>query len=160
MPWRAQLVVLSACNTRRWYDGATPDGFCTALRCGGVRTVIATIWETPDRTAPRFMERFYRAVARGLTIPAALREVKLEMIGDQVTPLDWGQFVVYGAGGSLPWPSSLESPGNWTAASVWVVLVYSLAWASCLVISRRGLRGKMLRNQFSRHLERKRDQRE
>jgi CHAT domain-containing protein len=59
---RAELVVLSACESAAAEDGTTFEGLglAGAFLDAGARTVIATVWPIEDRAARDFVTVFYR----------------------------------------------------------------------------------------------------
>jgi CHAT domain-containing protein len=80
-PCDAGLFVLSACGTAR--QDVDVEGFSVTLLRAGVTSVLATLWESLDFSAPEFFESFYghcadlgspRAVAQG--IQAAQRKCR------------------------------------------------------------------------------------
>jgi CHAT domain-containing protein/tetratricopeptide (TPR) repeat protein len=62
MRLKADLVVLSACNTAigREIAGEAPLGLAYAFLRSGARSVLATLWQVPDTSSARLMEEFYR----------------------------------------------------------------------------------------------------
>jgi CHAT domain-containing protein len=58
----ADLVVLSACDTAlgREIAGEGPIGLAHAFLRSGARSVLATLWQVPDRSTAVLMEEFYR----------------------------------------------------------------------------------------------------
>jgi CHAT domain-containing protein len=84
-PLRAELVVLSGCETalgaEDWGQGLT--GLVAAFEQAGARSVLATLWSI-DETTAEVMGGFYRAMAKGSSTPAALRQAKLQLLQQRV----------------------------------------------------------------------------
>lgn len=99
------LVVLSGCQSGRGpaLPGAGLLGLSRAWLAAGARTVIASLWPTPDDSGQLFV-RFYSHLQRmrheGARAPAlALRQAQLEMLacGDwRARPEYWAAYVVIG----------------------------------------------------------------
>jgi hypothetical protein len=89
-------------------------GLTAAFLSAGVNSVVATLWRVDDAVTATLMERFYRGLADGIPVAAALRRAQLETRADPHTghPFYWAGFVVVGAGGV---PIQLESRVVWGA---------------------------------------------
>ena len=109
MNLKAEMVVLSACNTARGKVSAGEGmiGMTWALFVAGVPTVVASQWEVPSETTTNLMVAFHRNViearnGKKLSKAEAWRKAALEMIKDpryRMKPFYWGGFVVIGDGG-------------------------------------------------------------
>jgi CHAT domain-containing protein/tetratricopeptide (TPR) repeat protein len=91
----ADLVVLSACDTAlgRELGGEGLLGLRYALHAAGARSVIASLWQVPDRTATQLMSDFYSHYLHGGESPpealaAAMRELERQF----PDPALWGAF--------------------------------------------------------------------
>lgn len=74
------LFVLSACGTAR--QDLDVEGFSLTLLRGGVRSVVSSLWETLDVSAPSFFRKFYetcQAFESPRTIAVALREAQISL---------------------------------------------------------------------------------
>lgn len=106
---RAELVVLSACNT------GTPElgtvGSLSALAAAffqaGARGLLVTHWQVPSRATKAIMTDLFArlrsgTVVDGMTVDEALREAQLGLIADPQTasPVFWGAFELLGDGES------------------------------------------------------------
>ena len=103
MDLKAQMVVLSACDTARGHVGAGEGmiGMTWALFVAGVPTTVASQWKVPSETTTRLMVAFHKK-AQQMTKAEAWREAALEMIRDpryRMKPFYWAGFVVVGDGG-------------------------------------------------------------
>ena len=77
----ASLVVLSACRSAG--GKVTGDGVVGLVRAflyAGAPSVIASVWDLPDETAPWLFERFYRAGGGRQDSGAALRVAQLALL--------------------------------------------------------------------------------
>jgi CHAT domain-containing protein len=106
----ADLVVLSACRSA--LGPTTGDGvigFTRAFLSAGAASVVATMWDVPDRTTYEVMRRFHlrRAAGAGksrslrvsqLAVLTALREGRIRIDGTTLpeTPRLWAGFVLVG----------------------------------------------------------------
>jgi CHAT domain-containing protein/tetratricopeptide (TPR) repeat protein len=102
LPVRANLVVLSACETAVGrLEGQ--EGIATLSRAfllAGARTVVSTLWTIDDTFSRFLMAQFYTGIADGLTASVALRNAKLELLktfGPQGVPYRWAAYTVEGA---------------------------------------------------------------
>jgi CHAT domain-containing protein len=109
MDLKAELVVLSACETARGRvgDGEGMIGMTWALLVAGVPTTVASQWQVPSQSTTRLMVGFHKnltslASGRKISKAEAWREAALGMIADpryRMKPYYWAGFVVIGDGG-------------------------------------------------------------
>jgi CHAT domain-containing protein len=94
----ADLVVLSACRTAGGVvvDGEGMQGLTAPLLEAGARSIVATHWPIGDKATVAAMDTFYGAMARGLPVGAALREMKLALISQGAAINEWASFAVIG----------------------------------------------------------------
>lgn len=100
MDLKAEMVVLSACDTARGSVGTGEGmiGMTWALFVAGVPTTVASQWNVPSETTTRLMVTFHR-FAKEKTKAEAWRQAALEMITDpryRMKPFYWAGFVVVG----------------------------------------------------------------
>jgi CHAT domain-containing protein/tetratricopeptide (TPR) repeat protein len=106
--WGTDLVVLSACETGlgEVAVGEGVIGLRRAFQLAGARTVLASLWEVPDRDTQLLMTRFFALWLKGQGKAQALRTAQIERIarlrasGDgrrkHAPPLFWAGFVCHG----------------------------------------------------------------
>lgn len=97
----ADLVVLSACSTGlgRELRGEGMIGLTRGFQFAGSRTVIASLWQVPDRATAKLMEFMYVGLLQeGKQAAAALREAQLHIATTRRwrDPHYWASLVAYG----------------------------------------------------------------
>ncbi len=94
----ADLVVLSACRSGRGpvVGGEGIQGLAAPALEAGARAVLASNWLVGDAAAEAFMHRYYRALARGLSLGDALQATKTELIRTGAAPGVWASFTLVG----------------------------------------------------------------
>lgn len=119
---RADLVVLSACNTGigKEVKGEGLMSLNNAFLGTGARTVVSSLWKVEDSAAVELMKNFYGSLASGNTPPSkALRDAQIKMWqnGRYRSPFYWAAFTVQG---DLNQPIPLRS--SWNLNLVWIML--------------------------------------
>ena len=96
-----ELTTLSACDSGvgklQGQEGIS--NLVEAFLVAGSNSVVASLWSADDTFASALMEQFYRHLAQGEDISAALRNAKLDLLakyGDQVSPFYWAAFIAVG----------------------------------------------------------------
>ncbi|MCP3978637.1 MAG: CHAT domain-containing protein [bacterium] len=103
----SDLVVLSACRSGlgEQLRGEGLVGLTRAFLYAGARSLVVSLWNVNDRSTAELMEAFYRELATGRSIPAALRHAKLGFIRSEVPalrrPYRWAPFVLIGDPGPV-----------------------------------------------------------
>ena len=92
-----ELVVLSACETGlgdiQGNEGVY--GLQRALKIAGVKYLVMSLWQVPDKQTAEFMKRFYQNwLEKGMTIPDAFRLTQHEMRERFVDPYGWAGLVL------------------------------------------------------------------
>ena len=96
-----RLVVLASCRSAGGTISETegPVSFARPFLAGGVRDVVATLWNIEDRASAEMLESFHRALRAGSLPAEALRVAQLEQLREnRLAVWKWGAFVVLGAG--------------------------------------------------------------
>jgi CHAT domain-containing protein len=94
---RANLVVLSACDTGRGAinsDGVI--GLSRSLIASGVPSVVVSLWAVDDNSTRVFMSDFYRQRQINPNKAQALRQAMLNTMKQHPNPRDWAAFTIVG----------------------------------------------------------------
>ncbi|KAM3090581.1 CHAT domain-containing tetratricopeptide repeat protein [Phormidesmis sp. 146-35] len=97
MRLKANLVVLSACNTaqgRTTGDGII--GLSRAFISAGVPSVIVSLWSVPDAPTAELMQSFYQNLQKNPDKAQALRQAMLTTMKTHPQPRDWAAFTLIG----------------------------------------------------------------
>jgi CHAT domain-containing protein len=97
----ADLVVLSACETAlgREVRGEGLIGLTQGFMAAGARSLVASLWQVPDRATAELMAKFYGFMLNDGMRPAeALRAAQLWSASQPRSrdPYFWGGFVLVG----------------------------------------------------------------
>ena len=96
---RAELVVLSACDTARGdiVRGEGVVGLTRALEYAGARSIVATQWSVAsgDSTA-HLMEEFHRDLRKGEAKDEALKDAMATVRKEHPQPFYWAPFILLG----------------------------------------------------------------
>jgi hypothetical protein len=90
-----RLVVLNACWTARAGAIGPYAGVATALLNAGIPAVLAMQFPITDAAALAFSRAFYRRLARGDTIDAAVTEGRMAIRRQDSASLEWGTPVLF-----------------------------------------------------------------
>ena len=125
----AEMVVLSACNTGKgeWRAGEGVFHLGRAFRLAGVRSMVMSLWQVPDRATSEMMPEFYRQLKEGEDKAMALRAAKLTYL-DQAepafsSPYYWAGFVMVGDEKPLPVP---EGTSIWVWMGIGLLLLMAI----------------------------------
>lgn len=89
------LVCLSACETGLGdlRNNLGVDGLSRALKLGGARYLLTSLWKVPDAPTAIFMETFYKELFRLRSPHLALQQTRRHM-SKSYNAVDWGAFVL------------------------------------------------------------------
>ncbi|MAS92900.1 MAG: hypothetical protein CMO55_06845 [Verrucomicrobiales bacterium] len=97
MKLRAELAVLSACDTGRGrLSGDGVIGLSRGFMTAGVPSVIVSLWPVSDAATAELMGHYYEALLKGEPKAAALRSATLATKKKYPDPSLWAPFVLYG----------------------------------------------------------------
>ena len=101
--FNAKVVVLSACATSagQLQGQVGVANVARAFLQAGAESVVSTLWPVEDSYSLALMKLFYRHFARGEDVATALTLAKRDMFvsyGDQMPPVLWAGFIVFGNG--------------------------------------------------------------
>jgi hypothetical protein len=97
-PMRAELVVLSACETglADSLGGNELAGFGQAVLYAGARAVVMSLWRVDDAATSVLLGAFYSQLTAGADAATALARGAAEVRGRWPHPAFWGAFVFVG----------------------------------------------------------------
>ncbi len=94
---KADLVVLSACNTGRGQiTGEGVIGLTRSFLSAGVPSLVVSLWQVPDKPTASLMIAFHKNRKKGDGNAQALRQAMLATMKDYPNPQDWAGFMVVG----------------------------------------------------------------
>lgn len=94
---KAELVVLSACNTGRGtITGDGVIGLSRSFLAAGVSRVLVSLWEVPDEPTSTLMIEFYRQMNQTSNKAHALRQAMLTTMEQYPNPNAWAAFTLIG----------------------------------------------------------------
>lgn len=102
MSLRADLAVLSACNTGsgKIYKGEGALSLALAFSYAGCPSVLMSHWSADDQATSKLMDYFYSGLAEGLQKDEALRNAKLTYLENasefKKSPVYWNNFSIVG----------------------------------------------------------------
>jgi hypothetical protein len=113
-------------------------GLARAFFEAGARTVVGSLWPLRDDEAALVFERFYRHLAAGESVAAALRRARQDAISEDLPASAWVPLVLMGDGNVVPFP---EGRASRRRVPPWLVAlaVIVVAWAAYR-LSRRASR--------------------
>ena len=97
----ADVVVLSACDTAlgREIRGEGLIGLTQGFMHAGTRSLVASLWQVPDKATSMLMKRFYEGLlGDGVSPSRALADAQRSMVANRgrSDPFFWGAFVIQG----------------------------------------------------------------
>ncbi|MCY6493850.1 CHAT domain-containing tetratricopeptide repeat protein [Leptolyngbya sp. GGD] len=97
MQLKAELVVLSACDTGRGkITGDGVVGLSRSFIAAGVPSVIVSLWSVPDAPTADLMVEFYQHLRSNPDKAQALRQAMLKTMKTHPNPKNWAAFTLMG----------------------------------------------------------------
>jgi CHAT domain-containing protein len=138
-----RIVVLSACDSAEGplAHGDGPLSLARAFLRAGAAAVVGTQWPVRDDEAAALMRRFYRNLARGSSVGAALSQAQAAAAREGVPAAAWAGFVLIGDGATR-FASAANVEEMDSSRRIGVVVVGALAATAFLglgiFVARRG----------------------
>jgi tetratricopeptide (TPR) repeat protein len=135
-----RAVVLSACRSA---GGSVlrGEGVLSLARAffeAGSPAVVGSLWPLRDDETARLFDSYYRHLARGLSLGAALRNAQRDAIAAGAPSAAWAGLVVLGDGSLVPFPggASDERSSTLMLLALGGLLAAAVGW--WIVVRRRG----------------------
>lgn len=128
LPIKANLVVLSACNTGQgqWVDGEGIISLSRGFAHAQCQSIVMSLWQVNDFATASLMKQFYTHLKKGETKDVALRQAKVHFLQDakgiKGHPFFWAGFVLKGNHDAVPFETSWFKNG-WLYALILLVLL-------------------------------------
>lgn len=102
MSFRAELVVLSACNTGfgRFQSGEGVLSLGRAFAYAGVPSIVISLWQVQDASTEQLMGYFYKNLSENQSMDLAIRNARLSYLDNASSnvshPYFWAGFILKG----------------------------------------------------------------
>ena len=122
---KAQLAVLSACNTGsgKILNGEGIMSLARGFIYSGVPSIVMTLWEVDDKSGADIMTRFYTHLKEGVSKDVALQQAKIEYLNSasqlRAHPYFWSAYVNIGNSNPLSFKLTL----NYLVYAVGVIIL-------------------------------------
>jgi CHAT domain-containing protein len=134
LPLPGRVVVLSTCSSARGklLRGEGVLSLARAFFEAQASAVVASLWPQGDQDTAKLFDRFYRHLAEGRSLAAALAAAERDRIDEGAPTAAWAGFVVLGDGDLVPIPGGrswidLNREGLALAAALAILLALALA---------------------------------
>lgn len=117
LPLKANLVVLSACETGygKFQQGEGVISLARSFMYAGVPSLVVSLWQVNDQATAIIMRSFYQNLAKGMSKSMALRQAKLSYLdlfeGIAVHPALWSAFIQVGDSSAIE--LEVKEQGYW-----------------------------------------------
>lgn len=142
LPLKAELVVLSACETGKGklIRGEGIMSLARAFKYAGTPNIVMSLWQVNDRSTQELMDSFYRHLQAGLPKDRALQQAKLDLMANPAFahPFYWAPFVLVGNDQPVDL-STLNGPFVWG-------LVVLLLFIAAIWLFRKRMNRELWRN--------------
>ncbi|GEM_PF-6013077 len=131
-PLKAQMVVLSACNTGigNQIKGEGQQSIARAFVYAGCPSTIMSLWTVSDHATLKLMQSFYDHIKVGSSKDEALRQAKRDYLeatreAQFTHPFYWAAFVASGNTEPIDTPEEQSTPMIWLSV---LALILLLTW--------------------------------
>jgi CHAT domain-containing protein len=134
LDFKDRLIVLATCsgNGGRILRGEGVMSLAHAFFQARARTVVASLWPQVDTDAEALVTGFYRHLASGTSVAAALRLAQLDLLRQhpRLPPVAWAGMVVLGDGDLVPFPGGRHPWKPWFVATALIlaILAFVAVW--------------------------------
>ena len=131
-----QVVVLSSCESASgaFVGGEGVNGLSRAFLQAGAGVVVANLWRVRDDESAQMFDEFYRHLARGKSVAAALAATQRALSSAGVPAVAWAGVVVIGDGDLVLFPNAKNGPRDrfrhWYAGVIALLALGLLVCAS------------------------------
>jgi len=137
LPVRAELAVLSACETSlgAYVPGETSLSLASAFTAAGAKSTLTSLWQVDDAATKDLMVRFYQELTEGADRGEALRRALLshQQSDDYTHPYYWSAMTLYGDAG----PLDLQAGAWYLGWPLYALLAFLLVGAGVFLSRRR-----------------------
>lgn len=133
---KGRTVVLSSCSSASGeiLRGEGVMGLARAFFQAGAHTVVASLWPLRDDHGAALFDRFYRHLAEGESVAAALQAAQRDRLKEGAPPVAWAGVVVLGDGGRVPLPGGRR---GFPSASGWIIALLAALLVGVLILNVR-----------------------
>ena len=133
MPIRAEMVVLSACETGigKELAGEGTLSLARAFRVAGVSNIVSSLWKVDDLATKEIMVKFYEHLAEGMGKADALAEAKrwYRRTYPNEPPSKWAAFILIGDNEPVRLKKrSPVRPWMWVTGGLVLLLAGTVVW--------------------------------
>lgn len=134
LPIKADLVVLSACNTGQgqWQDGEGIISLSRGFAHAQCRSMVMSLWRVNDFATASLMKHFYAHLKDGQTKDMALREAKVHFLeenkGLKGHPYFWAGFVLKGNHKAIYFNNPSWFKNYWLYGLILLILIAFGIW--------------------------------
>ena len=121
-----KAVVLSACQSATG-EVLRGEGVLSLARPffqAGANAVVGSLWPLRDDEAAQLFEAFYRHLARGKSLEAALAAAQADLIAEGAPAAAWSGLAVLGDGSLVPVPGGRSRLGLWSYGLLGLLLLF------------------------------------
>lgn len=130
IPLYADMVVLSACNTGygKLNRGEGVRSLARAFSYAGCPSLVATLWEAPDKASKDILVTFYENLKNGMPKDKALQKAKLNYLQNAAPafsdPIFWSHLVIIGNAETISFDEGIVPSWIWLSLGLLIGLIF------------------------------------